>query len=451
MIDLLSPDRTAPRRTGLSGRLARAVAVVSFLAASALPAAAAEVQRVVSDGGIVAWLVEDDAVPLVAVDFAFDGGAAQDPKDRPGVANMLSTLLDEGAGELESAAFQQKLEEEAVRLSFSAGRDAFNGSLRLISDRKEVAFELLALALNQPRFDADPIERMRAQLISGINRDATDPEAIASRLWSTSVFGDHPYARPVDGTAETVAAITREDIADYHRRTFARSNLVVGVVGAISAEELKPLLDQAFGPLPAEAELVDVPEATPTFGATETAALPNPQTTIRVGTIGLKRHDPDYMAAYVMNHILGGGSFSSRLYREVRETRGLAYSVWSAVVPYSYAGVFLGGTATRADRAGETLEILTGEFKRMAEEGPTEQELADAKRFLTGSYALRFDGSGKIAAQLVALQLDELPIDYFNTRNAQIEALTLDDVKRAASRVLGEAPLTVVTVGPTSS
>lgn len=415
--------------------------------AAALPVSATTVTEVVSPGGIRAWLVSDDTVPLVAMQFAFRGGATQDPADRPGVSNFLSGMLDEGAGDLDSATFQRRLETLAVRLGFDAGRDSFQGGLGTLAPRTREAFELLALALTKPRFDPEPMDRMRAQFVASLKREETEPEAIASRLFAEGTFPGHPYGRPAGGTPETMAAITRDDLAAYHRANLARDNLVVGVVGAITAEELAPLLDVAFGGLPARADLKPVAEATPVLGERLSATLPTPQTTIRFGSIGLKRDDPDFMAAYVMNHILGGGGFSSRLYDEVREKRGLAYSVWSGIAPYTYAGLFLAGTSTQSSQAGETVALMEAEIRRMAEAGPTPEELQTAKTFLIGNYALRFDSSGKIADQLVGLQLDGLPIDYFTTRNTLVEAVTLEDVKRVAARVLG-GPLTVVTVGP---
>ena len=439
-----------PRLKSTRNRVAGCLALVSAMMLPIAANAATEVQRDTSPGGITAWLVSDDTVPLIAMNFAFRGGASQDPADKPGVANLLSALLDEGAGDLDSAAFQRRLEENAVRLSFDAGRDAFSGSLGTLSDRRDTAADLLSLALSKPRFDADPIDRMRNQLLSGLRSKQNDPDTIASRTFQAATYPDHPYGRPTDGTVESMAAITRDEIVDFHARTFAKDNLVVGVVGDITAAELAPLLDRAFGALPEKADLKPVPDVEPKMGLTLEETVPNPQTIIRFGTEGVARKDPDYMAAYIMDHILGGGTFSSRLFNEVREKRGLAYSVWSGLAAYDHSSLYLVGTSTQAARADETVEIIRGEIERMAKDGPTEQELADAKLFLTGNYALRFDTSGKIASQLVGLQLEELPIDYFQTRNDLVEAVTLEDVKRAAQRILGK-PVTVLTVGPSSS
>ncbi|WP_436642865.1 M16 family metallopeptidase [Microbaculum sp. FT89] len=429
---------------------ALAVATVATVAGTAAvrPASAIEIDKVVSPGGIEAWLVSESAVPLVSVQFAFDGGAAQDPPDRPGVANLVSVLLDEGAGDIDSAAFQEKLESLAIEMSFDAGRDTFYGAMQTLTENLDEASNLLRLAITEPRFDADAIERMRVQTESGLRRELTDPNAVAGRLWSDTVFGSHPYGRPVKGTLETVAAITVDDLRAYHERIFARDTLKIAVVGDITAERLGPLLDEIFGGLPQTADLAPVAEAKlPDGGMRKVVEMEIPQTVIQFGRPGLKRDDPDFVPAYVVNHILGGGAFSSRLYQEVREKRGLSYSVYSFLYPLDRAGLIAGGAATRNDRAAESLAIIDEEIKRMADEGPTAEELDKAKRYLKGSYPLRFDTSTKIARQLVEIQRDKLGIDYINERNDLIDAVTIEDARRVAQRLYGDGSLYVTMVG----
>lgn len=434
--------------------LAAALLATAFLLlAMALPRAAqaTEIQRVVSPGGIEAWLVEEHAVPLISVQFAFAGGSTQDPKGKEGTAELLSTLLDEGAGELDSQAFQTRLEDLSISLGFDTGTDNFTGSLKTLSVNRDEAFDLLRLALTEPRFDAEPIDRMRQQAISGLRNAERDPNTIAGRAWFAAAYPGHPYARPSKGTEDTVGAITRDDLVALHGNIFARDTLKIAVVGAIDAKTLGPLLDQTFGKLAPTAKLESVPDMQPETGKREEVAMDVPQTVIRFGLPGLKRSDPDFIPAFIMNHILGGGSFSSRLYEEVREKRGLAYSVWTYLAPYDHSGVLMGGTATRSDNAAQTLEVIEAEIKRMAEEGPTADELAKAKSYLTGSYALRFDTSDKIAGQLVGIQMEGLGIDYINKRNGLIEAVTLEDVKRMATRLLDAGAPTIVTVGRAAS
>jgi zinc protease len=419
--------------------------------AVALPRAeAVTIQEVKAPAGVEAWLVEDYTVPIVTMNVAFRGGAAQDPEGKTGLANMMSTLLDEGAGDLDSLAFQTRLEDLNVNLSFEAGKDAFYGNLRTLKQNQDAAFELFRLAVNEPRFDAEPIERMRSQILSGLRRAETDPGEIAGKAWAATLFGDHPYGRPTEGTISTVSAVNADDLRDFHGRTIARDNLHVVIVGAIDKETAAKALDTMFGRLPEKAQLTPVPEIQPALGKTVHENLSIPQTTIRFGGQGLKREDPDFIPAYIADHIIGGGTFSSRLYTEIREKRGLAYSVGTGLVPYDHAGASVAAAATRADAARTAIDIMTGEIRRFADQGPTEDELAKAKDYLIGNYALRFDASQKIARQLLGIQLDRLGIDYVDRRNDLIRGVTVEDVKRAAKRIYG-APVSVITVGPSES
>ncbi|WP_244299157.1 M16 family metallopeptidase [Roseibium aquae] len=412
------------------------------------PAHAVEIQRVVSPGGIEAWLVEDDTVPIIAMNFAFEGGTAQDPDGKEGVTQFMTAMLDEGAGELDSIAYKTRLEDLAIGISFSADRDHVYGSLRTLTTTRDEAFDMLALAVNSPRFDAEPLDRVRAQMVSNVRREEQEPDAVAGKVFMDAMFGDHPYAKPSGGTLETLGSMSGEDLETQKTRVFATGTLTVGVVGAIDAQTLAPLLDKVFTDLPAEPDLAVIADVDPNAGAQVHVTLDTPQTTVLFGLPGLKRDDPDYQAAFVMNHILGGGSFTSWLYEEVREKRGLTYGVYSYLAPYEHTGMLSGSASTRADRAGETVAVILDQIQRMASEGPTEDELASAKRFLTGSYGLRFDTSAKIARQLVALKIAGLGIDYFDRRNAEIEAVTLADVQRAAKRLLEGQQPTIVSVGP---
>ncbi len=423
-------------------------AILSVTAVLMMPLAAeaTTIQRVVSPGGIEAWLVQEPSVPLVALDFAFRGGANQDPVEKPGVATMTTALLDEGAGELDSRGFHERVEARAIELSFNANRDQTTGGLRALSANLDEAVELLRMALTETRFDKADIERIRDQMLSGLRRETTSPNEMASHRWWSTAFPGHPYGRPVRGTTESVSAITATDLRDYMRRVFARDTLKIAIVGNIDAAGAGKLIDKAFGGLPAKGSLVAVPVVAPQgLGQKISIDLDVPQSVLMLGGVGIPRNDPDFMAAFVVNHVLGGGSFSSRLYREVREVRGLAYSVYSALIPLDHTALFISGTATRADRTGQTLEVLESEIHRLAETGPTEEELTKSKSFLTGSYALRFDTSGKVAAQLVQIQLDDLGIDYIDKRNSLVQAVSMTDVKRVAKRLLdGGMLITVV-------
>jgi zinc protease len=427
----------------------RAVVALLALPLLAAPALATTIERVVSPGGIEAWLVHEPAVPMIAVDFAFVGGAAQDAPGKGGTASLAASLLDEGAGDIDAKTFHARLERKAIELGFQAERDTLRGTLRTLTENKDEAFDYLRLAVTQPRFDATDVEVIRAQLLSMLRRASTSPTDIASQRWWQLAFADHPYGRPVNGTLESLPTVTVADLKDYTHRVMGRGNLKVAVVGDIDAEAVKVMLDRVFGALPAQPDLKPVANVAPQgLGRRVVVKVDVPQTVVTFGGPGIARKDPDFMAAYLVNHILGGGSFSSRLYQEVREKRGLAYSVYDSLVWLNHSALFLGGTATRADRASETLDVIDKEIHRLAAEGPTAKELADAKAYLNGSFVLNLDTSSKIAALLVQLQLDGLGIDYFTRRPQMIDAVTLDDTRRVAKRMLDGGMLVTVAGRP---
>jgi zinc protease len=429
------------RRTALIGS---ACLALTALASSPLQAAA-KIQRLVSPGGIEAWFVQDATVPLIAMEYAFGGGASMDPPGKPGLGNMVASLLDEGAADLDSKTFHERLERRAIELNFSSSRDNFRGSLRMLKEHKDEAFDLLRLALTSPRFDAADIDRIRSQVLSSLRRDSTNPTSLAGRKFLELAYGEHPYGRPSTGTLESVPTITASDLRDYTSRVISKDPLRIAVVGDVDAETLGKLLDKTFGGLQASSKLTpvaDVAAAKPPQRAF--IPLDVPQTVVTFGGPGIKRHDPDFMAAYVVNHILGGGGLSSRLYREVREKRGLAYSVYESLLWMDHSALFIGNTGTRADRAGETVDAIEQEIRRIAEEGPSQKELDDAKSYLKGSQMLALDSSSKLAQALLQYQLDKLPIDYIEKRNALVDAVTLEDAKRAAKRLWGQGLLTVI-------
>jgi zinc protease len=425
-----------------------ALAVLALLAGVSL-ASAMNIEKITSPSGIQAWLVREQTVPLVTLSYTFQGGSSQDEADKSGTASLTADMLDEGAGDLDGKAFHERLESHAIELGFRVGRDNFHGSLRALSEHREEAFDLLRLALTAPRFEADAIERVRGQELSSLRRDTTNPNNIASEKWWAAAFPGHPYGRESKGTLETLPRVTADDMRDYVRRTFARNELTIAIVGDVDAKAAGELIDRAFAALPAKGDLKPVAKANPSgLGRRIVINLDVPQAVVTFGGQGIARNDPDFMAAYIVNHILGGGSFSSRLYKEVREKRGLAYGVSDSLVWLKSAAIVIGGTATRSDKTGEALAIIEFETKRMAEEGPTADELAAAKSFLKGSYALSLDTSAKIAAQLTQIQLDNLGIDYIQRRGAMIDAVSIEDAKRVATRLFGGGMLVTVAGRP---
>ena len=409
---------------------------------------AEHVQKVITPGGLTAWLVESYAVPLVALEFALRGGASQDPSDKPGVATLLAGMLDEGAGPFDARGFHRAIEDQAIHLGFGADRDSLSGHLQTLSRNVDKAFELLKLALTQARLDAHDVARVRSQLVAELKRDANDPDAMAARAFREAAFPNHPYGRPVRGELTTIDTLVREDIIALRERLFSSKDLKIAVVGAIDASTLSTMLDDVFGAFAKTNDLIAIPPIrVNNVGVRKITDVDVPQSTIRFGRPGVTKHDPDYFAVVVANHILGGGTFTARLFHEVREKRGMAYSVYSQLNEYDQCPMLIGAAATKNERAGEALKIIEEEVRRFADHGPTEDELDKAKKYLIGSYALRFDTSTKIASQLVNLQLDGFDAAYLDRRNDRIAAVTLTDCQRAAKKLLGDGGLLVSVAG----
>jgi zinc protease len=411
------------------------------------PARATAARKVISKGGIEAWLVEDHFNPLIAMRFAFEGGTAQDSARKPGVAYLVSGLLDEGAGPYDSAAFHEKIEDLAIDLQFDAERDYFSGSLKTLTKNSKEAFDLLSLSVQKPRLDAEAISRVGAQILAGLRREAKEPNAIAREAFAAAGFPAHPYGLPLKGTLDTLPSISRDDLDAYRRKVLARDRLRIAVVGDIDAARLATTLDQVFGDLPEHAELADVADIVMAGGARRVIDLPVPQSVIVFGLPGLARKDRDFIPGVVMNHILGGGSFTSRLWTQVREKRGLAYSVHSSLAPLRHSSMLAGATSTKNERAGESVSVIETQIQDLAAEGVTADELDKAKKYLIGSYALRFDTSTKIVRELLQAQVDDLGMDYFERRNAEIAAVEAADIERVANRLLDTARMLVVVVG----
>lgn len=426
-----------------------AVMLVSFsIAALSRPAEAMNIQQITSPGGIKAWLVEEHGVPLIAMRYGFDGGSSQDPNGKEGVANFITAMMDEGAGDLTAEQFQERMEDIAMRMRHEDSKDALYGSFETLSANRDKAVELLKLAIQKPRFDTDAVDRIRQQLVANLAYADKDPDKVAVREWYAAAFAGHPYAASPTGTVASLNAIKREDLEQFHDRTFARDNLSVVVVGDITADELGRMLDDVFGALPAKAQLIPVAKTEPVTPGKQTIIdMAVPQSVAIFGMGAMARKDPDFMTAFVINHILGGGGFSAKLMEEVREKRGLAYSVYSYLQPDRHASIILGSVATKNESMKESLDIIRGELKKIADQGPSQADLDAAKAYLTGSYALRFDTNSKIASQLLGLMMEGFGPDYVEKRNAQIEAISMADVKRVAARLLKTDNLIVTVVG----
>ena len=436
---------TVIRNTMLAIPIASMASAVAMNDANA--AGGVEIQELKSDKGLKVLLVEDYTVPLVAMAFSFKGGTTQDEKGFEGTAQMLTTMLDEGAGELDSQELQRKLDDVGMRYRFSATRDTFSGSMKSLIDNLDESAELMADMINEPRFDDEPFARMLDVAVQGLKREETNPSALSAKAMRETIFENHPYRRPPKGTLDTVKAITPDVLRGYHKRIFAKDNLTIGIVGAVNAGDAKKLVDRIFAQLPPTSELGEVAEFTIKTGEEKHVEFNVPQTTITLALNGMKRSDPDFYAAVLVNHILGGRGFDSRLFNEVREKRGLAYGAYSALATFDHGGMIQAGSATGKERANETIKIISEELKRMAEEGPTQEELENAKKYIIGAYGVQnLDTSDKIASVLVAVQEAQLGTDYIKKREGYLGSVTIEDAKRVSERLYGEVP-TLITVG----
>jgi zinc protease len=414
----------------------------------ALPAQAAlDIQEVTSPGGVKAWLLEENSIPFVALEIRFKGGTSLDVAGKRGAVFMMSGLLEEGAGDLDSEGFAQARDSLAASFGFDANGDAVTVSARFLRENQDQALELLRLALQEPQFNQVALDRVRAQMVSIIAGDKKDPREIASEAFDRMTYGDHPYGTPSTGDVDTVNQFTREDMIAAHQNTMARDQMFVAAVGDISAEELGVVLDKLLGGLPEKGAPEPARAEVTVKGGITVIDFPAPQSIAIFGHKGVDRDDPDFFAAYVMNQVFGSSGFTSRLTTEVREKRGLTYGVYTYLASYDLANMFQGSVASANDRIGEAIDVIRAEWVKLAENGVTAEELEGAKKYLTGAYPLRFDGNARIASILVNMQVDNLPISYIKTRNDKVNAVTLEDVKRVAKRIMQPDQLQIVVVG----
>ena len=424
----------------------RALFTAALLLAAPVRAEIA-IQEVTSPGGITAWLVEDHNIPFTALELQFKGGSSLEAPDKRGVVNLMTATLEEGAGEMDSKAFAEARDALAAGISFDSGADSVGVSAKFLTENRDQAIELMRAALVNPRFDQDAVDRVREQVLSNLRANEKDPGTLASEKFDALAFGDHPYATTGDGTIETVTKLTRDDVVAAHKAALARDRVFVAASGDITAEELGKLLDRLLGDLPATG--APQPDTAPWLlppGVT-VVDFPTPQSTVFFGQLGIPRDDPDFFPAFILNEVIGGGRFTARLMTEVREKRGLTYGIGTYLVNMEHADMLLGQFSASNDKVAEAIKVVQEEWGRVVREGVTPEELEATKTYLTGSYPLRFDGNGPIASILVGMQMDAMPIDYAATRNAKIEAVTAEDIKRVAARLFKPEALQFVVVG----
>jgi zinc protease len=422
-----------------------------FISALLLVAAPArgEVQaiEVTSPSGIKAWLLEDHTIPFTALQIWFAGGTSLDRAEGRGAVNLMTALIEEGAGEMDAQAFARARDDLAAQFSFSAGRDGINVSAQFLTENRDAALSLLGTALQSPRFDQNAIDRVRAQVLAGIEADAKDPSSIASDVSSAAIFGAHPYGSNDSGTVDSVTALTRDDIVAAFRGAIARDRMIIAAAGDITAAELGAALDGLLGNLPATGAPLP-PRAQPQFsGGVTVQDFPGPQSTVLFAQNGIAVRDPDFMAATVVNEILGGDRFTARLMTEIRDKRGLTYGIGTDLASMQLAETMQGGFQASNEKVAEAVDVLRAQWAALAAGNITQAELDAAKTFMIGAYPLRWDGNGAIASILVGMQINGFPIDYPKFRNDLVRALTLEDVNRVARRLLTPDALQITVVG----
>jgi zinc protease len=423
-------------------------ALILFVAAPA-QAAILNIQQVTSPSGMKAWLVEDHSVPVVSIRFQFkNAGAINDPKDKQGLSQILSNTLDEGAGEMDSKAFQGALNDHSIALSFQLSRDDFGGSVKTLSKYQNEAFDLLALALTKPRFDKDPVSRMIDSNLVRIRSSMTDPEWMNARLTNAVIYGDHPYAMNTGGTISSLPHITPDDLRTKFKTQLAQDNLIVAVAGNMSASEVSSMLDKVFGQLPKTSKVQKIDDAIFDGQPSVTLYEQNiPQTIINMVIPGIKHTDPDFHAAEVMDFVLGSSGFGSRLTEEVREKRGLTYGIYSGLSEMNHSNILSIGAATRNEKTDEVIQITKDVMDGMTKANITEKELKDAKSYLIGSVPLQLTSTDRISAILISLLSDNLPVDYMEQRTKSIEKLNVDDILRVSKRLLETSNIKIILVG----
>jgi len=442
----------------LSGRKKLTSMFLAFLCLVYSSSALAQpvIKEITGKEGDKIWFIEDHSIPVIQVKIAFkNSGSSYDSPQKSGIAYVLAQMLDEGAGNLSDIQFKKRLEEMAIEMDFDVDKDNFYASIKTLSENRKNAFEMLGMALTVPQFGSEAAQRVSGQLITSLTQKMEDPYYLSGIKWDELYFGSHPYSQPMMGKPETVSDIRRKDIVDFMRMKFVRSNMVVSVVGDISEKELDKLAYEYLYVLPKTPPNIDTPflhnmiqEFIPPENA-KTISLhsPNPQSVAAFGLPWLPYKHPDFYASHIINYVLGGGEFESRLMKEIREKEGLAYSVYTYPQNYDHASVLSGAVGTRKAKIKDSLDIIRKEIKKIHEHGITQEELESAKSYLTGSFAIKLDSNKKLMDFLTFVQLNDLGIDFFEKRNNYIEKITLNDVNRVASQLLDDSKLFTVVIG----
>lgn len=414
--------------------------------------AAPTIKEIVSPSGLTAWLVEDRTLPLVAMRFSFNGGVETDAKDKQGLASLTATLMTQGAGPYDAKTFQDKLAAASIHLGFGAGRDFFQGDMTFLRAEKEEAFRLLSLALTQPHFSEEALERAKNAQSAAARFQLADPEWQTRRALFDFVFARHPYGFRALGSSKSLKTIAREDIAAFARQSFSRDNVRIVIVGAITADETAKALDRVFGGLPAKQIRTEMDSVVwPTHPQTVCVPRKGGQTDFFFAAPMMRRSDPDWYAALVANYLLGGGGFESRLMHAVREQGGMTYGISTSLMPMEKASMIAGGFSVQGDEAIKALATMRRVWQDFYENGATFQEVEAAKAYLMGAMETRLTSRASVADMLLDVREKELGLDYFEKRKKLLQAVSADDVMRVLSAWFDPSRLSFAAVGATQA
>ncbi|PKM35112.1 MAG: peptidase M16 [Gammaproteobacteria bacterium HGW-Gammaproteobacteria-10] len=411
--------------------------------------AATNIEHWTTKQGARVYFVPAPNLPMADIRVTFDAGSARDGKQF-GIAALTSGLLDTGAGDWNADQIAQRFESVGARFGTGVSRDMAWLSLRTLTEPKlfDKAVDTMQTILTQPRFEEADFQREKQRTLAGLKHRESSPSTLADIAFYKAVYGQHPYAHPSAGEIETVEPLKAEDLKNFYRQYYVAANAMVAIVGDLSRKQAEQTAEQLLATLPAGQKPAELPEvAMPKQGRREHITFPSAQTHVMSGLPGTYRNDDDYFALYVGNHILGGGMLVSRLFEEVREKRGLAYNTYSYFAPMYRKGPFAMGLQTRTDQADKALEVLNQTLTEFIKDGPTEEELTAAKQNITGGFVMRFDTNSKMIGYVEMIGFYGLPLDYLDTFQEKVNAVTVEAIKDAFQRRVDSELLQTITVG----
>ena len=406
-----------------------------------------EYQNLKTNSGIEFWFVEDKSIPIVSVSFSFKGGSSNDTKNKNGISNLMTSLLDEGTRNLTSKQFKNEMKMKGMKLSFSTQKDKIDGVFQIISSQAKEGFDLFYEALNHPSFNELDIERVKKQVISSIKIDESDLSTLASNKFNQNFFKDHVFSKNIKGSEDSLKNITKLDLVDFHKKSLLRNNLIIGVSGNINVNQIKKYIELVFGELEDNQQIYSIQKFNSLSVGEKIFEMKTPQSSVLFGHPGLERNNDNFFALRIANYILGGGGFQSRLYKNIREKKGLVYSIYSYLLSYENDGVIVGGFQTRNISVFETINNVKNEWKKIHSRGITKDELDNAKAYFNGSFTRNFTSTLSIARLLQVVQYYELGADYFIKREKIINSLNLELVNKVISDYFSEDKLFFMIVG----